>query len=356
MSSEFGTKLKISIFGQSHSKAIGVCIDGLPAGEHIDMEQVQSFMTRLAPGQALSTKRKEPDIPEILSGIVDSHTCGAPLCAMIENADTRSQDYSLFRDIPRPSHADYTAHVKYNGFNDIAGGGHFSGRLTAPLCFAGAVCLQILERKGIHIGGHIFSIGDIFDTPFDPVNISSEEFAVIFAKDFPVICDKSGDEMKAMVKAAADAGDSVGGVIECAAIGVPAGIGDPIFDGIESRLASIIFSIPAVKGVEFGAGFRSAKLCGSQNNDPFIYKDGHIVTETNNHGGILGGISSGMPIVMRAAFKPTPSIAIKQRSVNLRTGENTTLSIPGRHDPCIAVRALPCVISAAAIGIFDLIV
>ena len=354
MSCNFGNNIKLTVFGQSHSEAIGVVIDGLPAGFEIDFEKTAAFMARRAPGKNdLSTPRKEADEVKILSGIVDGKTCGAPLCAIIENTNTRSGDYDKLRSLPRPAHSDFAAYMKHNGFNDIRGGGNFSGRLTAPLCFAGAVCMQILESRGIRIGAHIASIGKAEDKKFDPVNVNEADFAAIIAKPFPVIDDKQGEYMRKEIYDAKENGDSVGGTIECAVIGMPAGIGDPIFDGIENRISAAVFGIPAVKGIEFGSGFEGSKLRGSRNNDSFISENGKIKTKTNNHGGILGGISSGMPIVFRCAVKPTPSIGMEQKTVNVMTGQEETLVIGGRHDPCIVPRAVPCVEAAAAVVIAD---
>lgn len=356
MSCSFGNNIKITIFGQSHSDAIGVVIDGLPAGFKIDTEKTAAFMARRAPGQNdLSTPRKEADQVKILSGVVDNVTCGAPLCAVIENTNTRSGDYDKLRLLPRPSHSDFAAMMKHGGFNDIRGGGNFSGRLTAPLCFAGAVCMQMLEEKGIRIGAHISSIGKTDDKKFDPVNVNADDFDNLFKKPFPVIDEKQGEYMRKEIYEAKANGDSVGGTIECAIVGMPVGIGDPIFDGIENRISSAVFGIPAIKGIEFGAGFESARMLGSNNNDDFISVDGKIKTATNNHGGILGGISSGMPIVFRCAVKPTPSIGREQQSVNTETGCEEKLVIGGRHDPCIVPRAVPCVEAAAAIVIADYI-
>lgn len=356
MSCNFGNNIKITIFGQSHSEAIGVVIDGLPAGFKIDTEKTAAFMARRAPGRNdLSTPRKEADEVKILSGVVDNVTCGAPLCAVIENTNTRSGDYDKLRLLPRPSHSDFAAMMKHNGFNDIRGGGNFSGRLTAPLCFAGAVCMQMLEEKGIRIGAHISSIGKADDERFNPVTVGAADFDALLSKSFPVINDKQGELMRKEIYDAKGSGDSVGGTIECAIVGMPVGIGDPIFDGIENRLACAIFGIPAIKGIEFGAGFESARMLGSENNDDFTNDNGKIKTATNNHGGILGGISSGMPIVFRCAIKPTPSIGIEQQSVNTETGEEEKLVIGGRHDPCIVPRAVPCIEAAAAVVIADYI-
>lgn len=356
MSSNFGERIKISIFGQSHSEAIGVVIDGLPAGEEIDLEKVQAFMKRRAPGQhKYSTTRKEGDVPEVVSGLFEGKTCGAPLCAMIHNTNAHSKDYSNLVKTPRPGHADYTAAVKYGGFQDYRGGGHFSGRLTAPLCFAGAVCMQILERKGIHFGAHIHSIHGIADTLMNPVKITAEELAAVTAKTFPVFSDEAGLRMQEVIEDARLNQDSVGGVVEAAVVGLPVGLGEPMFDGLESKLASILYAIPAVKGVEFGDGFGVAELFGSENNDPFYFdENGNVKTTTNHHGGSLGGISSGMPLVLRAAFKPTPSISREQNTIGMESGQNETVRVIGRHDPCIVPRAVPCVEAAMAVAILDL--
>jgi chorismate synthase len=356
MSSMFGNKLKISIFGQSHSQAIGVCIDGLPAGFEIDFDQLNMFMQRRAPGQAShTTQRREADTPEFVSGLVEGVSCGAPLTAIIRNTDVRSSDYEKLRDIPRPSHAAYTAYVKYGEARDFRGGGQFSGRLTAPLCIAGGICLQLLRQENVYIAAHIAQIGNISDQSFDPVNISPDELHALGEKDFPVLDADAGERMRALVEEAKKDGDSVGGIVECCTVGLPAGIGEPIFDGIENRLAAILFGIPAVKGLEFGNGFAAAGLRGSENNDAFYMKGNTVQTRSNRHGGILGGISSGMPVLFRVAFKPTPSIAKPQNSVSLSRLEDTELVIEGRHDPCIVPRAVPCVEAAAAVALYDLI-
>ncbi len=325
MSSVYGEYFRISIFGQSHSPAIGVTVDGLPAGITVDMEKLQRFMDRRAPGQGRhTTSRKEPDRPEFLSGLTGDTTCGAPLTAIIRNTNTRPGDYDDIRDIPRPGHADYTAHVKYGGFEDVSGGGHFSGRLTAPLCVAGGIFLQILEKRGVTVEASILEIGGNRDDPLSEIG-----------------------------KAAAER-DSVGGIISCAVRGVPAGIGDPVFGGMENRIAQVIFGIPAVKGIEFGAGFRAAEMRGSQNNDPFFYDEqGNVKTGSNNAGGILGGITTGMDITFNVAFKPTPSIAREQRSISYSRRENAVLEVRGRHDPCIVPRAVPVVEAAAAVAVAD---
>lgn len=356
MSCNFGSKIKLTIFGQSHSQAIGCVLDGIPAGIKLDTNRIEAFMARRAPGKnKISTARKEADTPRIISGVVDGVTCGAPICAIIENSDTRSGDYDKLRSLPRPGHSDYAAFMKHNGFNDIRGGGNFSGRMTAPLCFAGAVCIQILESKGIHIGAHISSIAQVDDCRFDAVGVTKENLDSVKSKLLPVIDDAKGEEMVAAIDAARSDGDSVGGTVECAVIGLPAGIGDPIFDGIENQISRIVFGIPAVKGIEFGSGFDGSRLRGSENNDAFTCTNGQIKTVTNNHGGILGGITSGMPVIFRCAFKPTPSIAKQQQTVNLSTGENEIFTVGGRHDPCVVQRAVPCVEAAAALAIADYI-
>ena len=355
MSYDFGKHLRVSVFGQSHGEAIGMIMDGLPAGEAIDMDELQRFMERRAPGRnALSTARKEPDRPRFLSGLLDYTSCGAPICAVIENKDTRSSDYNELRDIPRPGHADYTAWVKWKGQADMRGGGQFSGRLTAPLCIAGGICKQVLARKGIYVGAHLSAVAGICDADF-PLFPSKESFDVISSKAFPVLSEEAGAKMQAAIAAAAAKGDSVGGVIECAVIGLPAGLGGPLFEGAEGRLAQALFGISAVKGVEFGAGFRAASMKGSENNDPFSMIGGDILCRSNNAGGILGGITNGMPLMLRCAIKPTPSIARSQSSVSLSRRENTVLEIKGRHDPCIAHRAVPVVEAVTAAVVLDMI-
>lgn len=356
MSSVFHGAITVSIFGQSHAPGIGVVVDGLPAGEKIDLDELQAFLTRRAPGTgSWSTPRKEADAPEILSGLADGVTCGAPLAAVIRNTNTRSKDYSNLRDIPRPGHADFTAQMKYGGWQDVAGGGHFSGRLTAPLCIAGGICKQILARRGITVGAHIAGIGGIPDTTYDPVNVTAEDLLLTSKKRFPVLDDAAGEKMQAAIDQARSELDSLGGLIECGVIGLPVGLGDPMLDGMENRIARLVFAIPAVKGVEFGAGFAAASLRGSENNDGYTVSSGRVCTLTNHSGGICGGLTTGMPVVFRAAFKPTPSIAHEQRSVSLPELADTTLTVTGRHDPCVVTRAAPAVEAAAALGIYDLL-
>ena len=348
-----GNKLSVSVFGQSHSKCIGAVIDGLPAGLEIDGDAVRAFMSRRAPGQSFfSTLRKEADAPDVLSGLVDGKTCGAPVAIKIDNTNTKSEDYGDLKLLPRPSHSDYAAYIKYDGNNDIAGGGQFSGRLTAPLCYAGAVCMQLLEQKGIKIKSHIYSIKDVGDEPFDLNNLYDDE--IMPDPLFPVLSRFKGEQMKTVITTAMENSDSVGGVVECAVLGLPAGLGEPMFDGIENIIAKNIFAIPAIKGIEFGSGFSGTLKYGSENNDAFCVKDGKIQTVTNNHGGILGGITSGMPVVFRCAVKPTASIGISQQTVNLQTKKEEELTVKGRHDPCIVPRAIPAIEAVAAITVLDL--
>ena len=355
MASEFGKLLRVSVFGQSHGAAVGVLVDGLPAGEAVDFDELQAFLDRRrAKPDGLSTARAEADVPRFLSGLESGKTCGFPLCAVLDNADTRSRDYDALRAVPRPGHADYTAWVKWRGLADMRGGGHFSGRLTAPLCVAGGIAKQILARRGVHVGAHLYRVGGVSDAPF-PVSPTPGLFAELAAKAFPVLDDAAGERMQAAIRAARADADSVGGIVECAALGLPAGLGGPFFDGLESRISAAVFGIPAVKGVEFGAGFGAADLRGSDNNDPFAVQNGVVVTETNHSGGILGGITTGMPVVFRAAFKPTPSIGKPQKSVDLQTMEAATLTVSGRHDPCVAHRAVPVVEAVAACVLLDLL-
>ncbi|MBQ6526192.1 MAG: chorismate synthase [Clostridia bacterium] len=360
MSSEFGNALKVSVFGQSHGRAIGVTVDGFPAGEAIDVEALQAFLDRRRPGTSeLTTARNETDCPEFLSGVTEDGdgnvtTCGFPLTAVIKNKDQHSSDYSDLLNKPRPSHADYTAFVKYGEARDMRGGGHFSGRLTAPLCIAGGICLQLLARRGIHIGAHLERVGEVLDEPF-PLHPDEALFEEIRSRNPATIDPSASLKMIDEITNARFDNDSVGGIIECAVTGFPAGVGGPMFDGIEGELAKALFGIPAVKGVEFGNGFTAAELRGSQNNDAFIARDGTVETETNRSGGIQGGISNGMPLLFRVAVKPTPSIAKPQKTVDLTTMEETELSIHGRHDPCIAVRAVPVVEAVAAIALTDLL-
>ena len=326
MSSSYGENFRISIFGESHASAIGVTIEGLPAGSTVDSGMLQAFLERRAPGRdAFSTSRREADAPEFLCGVKNGVATGAPIAAIIRNSDTRSNDYANLANVPRPGHADYPAEVKFGGCQDRAGGGHFSGRLTAPLCIAGGIALQQLERLGVSVSARAVRIGG----------------------------ETEPERMEAAIAAARDEGDSVGGVVEAEICGLPAGVGDPMFGGLENRIAQIVFGIPAVKGIEFGEGFAVADLKGSENNDPYGIVDGKVVPLTNHAGGILGGISTGAPVVFRVAFKPTPSIAKEQDSVDLEKMEPAKLVVKGRHDPCVVLRAIPCVEAAAAVAVYD---
>ena len=354
MSSTYGERFRFTIFGQSHSAAIGVTMEGLPAGIAIDLDRLQAFLDRRAPGNSpTATARKEPDRPKFVSGLVGNVTCGAPLTALIENTNTISKDYSNLRDCPRPGHADYPAQVKFRGFQDVSGGGHFSGRLTAPLCIAGGICLQMLEQMGITVAAHIQSVEQVQDDRFDPVQVDAARLKALLQKPFPVLRDGAAAEMTEAILRAKSEQDSVGGVIECAGVGLPAGWGDPMFGGMENRIAQAVFGIPAVRGIEFGTGFPAAAMRGSGHNDPYYMDGDRVRTRTNHHGGALGGITTGMPLIFRAAFKPTPSISQSQDSVSISRGENEKLEIHGRHDPCIVPRAVPVVEAAAAAAIYD---
>lgn len=355
MFSSFGNNIKVTIFGGSHEPEIGVMITGLPVGTSFDMDELQKFLDRRAPGNSpFATPRKEPDkaVPEAGIAIEGSTavTTEDTIKLVIRNTNTRSQDYKNLRDIPRPGHADYTAYVKYGDKLNMAGGGPFSARLTAPLCIAGGIALQLLEQKNIEIGAHIYSIGNVYDAPLDLLDPARPENTV-----FPVLDTDAGEKMKELILKARDEEDSIGGIVEVYAKNVPAGIGGPMYDGVESVLAPVFFGIPAVKGIEFGAGFSAASMKGSENNDPFRMKDDRVITTSNNHGGILGGITSGMPVIARLAFKPTPSISREQLSVSLSKRTNETLSVKGRHDPCVVLRAVPVCEAAMAVGLLDMI-
>lgn len=355
MSSSWGTNIELSIFGESHGQAIGIVIGNLPAGIHLDMGDIQKQMKRRAPGQnIMSTPRKEKDEVQIMSGLMNNVTTGAPLCAMIYNTDQHSKDYSLLQECMRPGHSDYPAYIKYKGFNDVRGGGHFSGRITAPIVFAGSVAKQILKQKGIVIGAHIQSIKNVYDDSFG-VDISSQDIENMLEQQYPTLNPHIFEKMQATIEDARIHQDSVGGIVECAILNVPAGIGNPFFDSIESHLSPLLFSIPAVKSVSFGLGEKMTELYGHEANDCYYYDDGKVKTKTNHNGGITGGISNGMPIVFRVGIKPTPSISQVQQTVNVKTKENTELKITGRHDPCIVPRAVVVVESMAALGILDMI-
>ncbi len=356
MSGTWGNKIKLSIFGESHGEGIGITIDGLEPGIELDLEYIKQEMSRRAPGNSsLSTPRKEGDEFKILSGYFNGKTTGTPLAMVIYNSNQHSKDYEKTKDLMRPSHGDFTGYIKYGGFNDYRGGGHFSGRITAPLVFAGAICKQILRKKGIIIGGHIKSIGDIEDKSFELSHISEESLKELVKDRFPLLNSQLRDNMKNEILKAREDKDSIGGVIEVAAINLPIGLGEPFFNSIESNLAQLLFSIPGIKGVEFGLGFDITKMRGSQANDEYYIAEDGIETYSNNNGGVLGGITNGMPFVFRTAIKPTPSIGKTQRTIDIKKGENSEIEIVGRHDPCIVLRAIPVVEAVAAIAILDFI-
>lgn len=338
--------ITLTVAGESHAKALSVILEGVKAGEEINLDALYAFMKRRAPGQdKFSTPRKEADIPVILSGINNGYTTGSPISAMIENTNTKSADYGEKLDIPRPGHADFPASVKFGEYFNFCGGGQFSGRLTAGICFAGGIAKQILSRKGINVHAHISSIHGVADKSYNDGVVDVSE------KSFPVISDEAGQKMMEEINTARENLDSVGGSIECAVTGLDVGMGDALYGGIDGELAKAVFAIPAVKGIEFGAGFNVCSMLGSENNDEFIIEDGKVKTKTNNHGGVLGGMTTGMPLIFNVAIKPTPSIGKKQNSVSFENMCATGLEIKGRHDPCIVHRAVPVVEAAAALVI-----
>lgn len=352
MSSTYGENLKLSIFGQSHGRAIGMTLDGIPAGLPVDLDELQHFLNRRSPGHSpFASPRQEGDKAEFLSGIVDGSTCGAPIAAIIENQDIRKNDYNDILDSPRPGHADFTAQMKYHGFQDTSGGGHFSGRLTAPLCIAGGLCLQWLETMGIHIGAHIVQIGHETAPHFDDLSPELHKIGHIF----PTLTPETAETFQQEIEKARSAADSIGGRIQCAVVGLPAGLGTPMFGGVENRLAQILYGIPAVKNVGFGWSEHFASAYGSDSNDPLSIDTEGIKTLSNHCGGILGGITTGMPVLFDVTIKPTPSISKPQQTISFSKMENTTLTLSGRHDPCIVPRAVPVVEAAAAIAVFDMI-
>lgn len=356
MSSTWGKNIKLSMFGESHGAAIGITIDGLPSGIRLDLEEIKMEMRRRAPGRdKTATARLEKDEFEILSGYFNNRTTGTPLSIIIRNTNTKSHDYDKTKDLARPGHADFTGRERYMGSNDYRGGGHFSGRMTAPIVFAGAIAKQILESEGIIVGSHVKSIGLIEDNSFDPTKVSPRLLEFLKVKKLPTIDDRKADEMEKTILNAKEEGDSVGGVIELAVINPTIGLGSPFFDSVESRLSQMIFSIPGVKGIEFGKGFNITKMKGSEANDEMYMEEREVKTYTNNNGGILGGISSGMPIIFRVALKPTASIAKSQRTIDMVTKKDAKIEIVGRHDPCIVVRAVPVLEGATAIVILDLL-
>lgn len=354
MSSIFGNHIKVSVAGESHGEAIGVIIDGLPAGFSVDMDALSGFMQRRAPGNnRFSTPRKEGDVPEFLSGLLQNVTTGAPVMAIIRNTNTRSGDYAALSDIPRPGHADMTAEIKYGGFQDVRGGGHFSGRLTAPLCIAGGIALQMLREKGVEVFAHISSIHGVRGCEPEYTAENLPLLRKIAEKKFPVWDDAKGEEMQGEIDRAREKKDSVGGVVSVAAMGLAAGLGAPMFSGMEGRLASAVFGIPAIRGISFGNGFEAADLYGSENNDAFYFDGETVKTRTNRCGGVLGGITTGMPLLYNVAVKPTPSIGIEQESVSLSRKEGATLSVTGRHDPCILPRIVPVLEGVTALVLLD---
>ncbi len=356
MSSIWGERIKISVFGESHGEAVGVVVDGLPPGISLDLDKIKREMDRRRPGQdKYSTQRREGDTVEIVSGFFSEHTTGTPLCGIIRNTDKRSKDYEELKDCMRPGHADYTGKIRYKGFGDYRGGGHFSGRLTAPLVFAGAIAAQYLDKKGIAIGTHMLSIGKAEDNPIDPVSITKEQLLALRDKRFPVFSENAAERMKAEIDSAGKDCDSVGGLLETVIAGLPPGLGTPMFQSVESRISALVFSIPAVKGIEFGSGFKMAAMRGSEANDPFYLEDNMVKTRTNHSGGINGGITNGMPVLFRTAIRPTPSIGKEQHTINMEGMKETELVINGRHDPCIAVRAVPVLDAVSALIVMDLI-
>lgn len=351
--------MKHTIFGESHGPAIGVVLTGVPAGMELDMDEIAFELSRRAPGKSpLSTARREADRPEILSGLFNGQTTGTPLCAVIRNSDQHSGDYEQLRTFPRPGHADYTGFMRYCGSNDYRGGGHFSGRLTAPLVFAGAVAKQFLAQEGVRVGAHIRSIAGVSERSFlDPgVRTDWQTLRAVAEKPFPVLDDAVGERMQAEILRAKAEQDSVGGIIECAVTGLPAGVGSPDFgENVEGIFAQHLFAVPAVKGVAFGAGFRMAELRGSECNDPLRADRGTVFTRGNQNGGVNGGITNGMPVLFEVVIRPTPSIGREQETVNLETMENATVTIKGRHDPCICHRAVPVIEAAAALAACELL-
>ena len=357
MSGIYGMNIKMSIYGESHGRAVGVVLDGLPPGLALDEEAIAREMARRAPGQsALTTARKEKDAVEIQSGFFNGFTTGTPLCARIANSDQHSKDYSILKDKMRPGHGDYAGNVRYQGFNDYRGGGHFSARLTAPLVFAGAVAKQALAQYGITIGAHILRIHDITEQSFNPMGESEDTLKAIAAKAFPVMNDAIGEQMQACILSAKGVLNSVGGIVELMALNLPAGLGAPYFDSVESRLSQILFSVPAVKAIEFGDGFGFAQLTGAEANDQMHYEEGRVRCYTNHNGGVTGGITNSMPLVFRVAMKPTPSISREQKTVDLAQQADTTLTVVGRHDPCIVQRAVPVVEAVTAWTLWDLLI
>ena len=357
MSGIWGNNLEVSIFGESHGRAIGITINGLPPGLEIDKDAVLIEMARRAPGRnELTTPRKEKDEPDIVSGFLDGKTTGSPLTALIWNTNTRSKDYSQMKRLMRPGQADYPGKMRYDGYNDYRGSGHFSGRITAPLVFAGAIAQQWLEQKGVTIGSHVKSIGNVEDEYFEEQNnVTIDQVNQMKQDQLPLFNDTKRKEMEQVIVDAKEDKDSVGGIVETFVLGVDAGYGNPFFDSVESTIAHLVFAVPATKGVEFGAGFEITRMLGSEANDGYYYDENdQIKTRTNNNGGILGGITYGMPIVFRTAIKPPASIEKKQETIDIESEESADLEVHGRHDPCIVPRVLPVLEAITAIGLMDL--
>lgn len=352
MKNVFGNQITVTLFGESHGPQIGAVVDGLAPGLEVDLDFMRKQLNLRKPHGKISTQRVETDEPHIVSGVFEGKTTGTPVCILFENNNTKSKDYSKTKDLMRPGHADFTAALKYHGYADYRGGGHFSGRITTPIVAVGAILIEALKKKGILIGTHIKQCGEIQDVPFTNLE---EEIMKVNERIFPVLDEKAEAEMKAYMESAAEEGDSVGGILETVVTGIPSGVGEPWFDSMESILAHGIFSIPAVKGIEFGKGFAFAKMKGSEANDAFAMQDGSVVTKTNNNGGINGGITNGMPIQFQTVVKPTPSIYKKQDTVDINKMENVTLQIEGRHDPAIIHRARVVVDSMTAIVISDML-
>lgn len=354
MSGTWGRNIKYTIFGESHGEGIGIVIDNLPPGIELNTSKIKAEMQRRQPGTGnLNSSRKEPDEFEILSGIFNGRTTGAPLCSFIKNTNQHSQDYDKTKDFIRPGHADYTGYVKYKGFNDYRGGGHFSGRLTAAIVFAGSIAKQLLSEHNISIISHVYKIGDLCDISIIDKDLLVEDYSNLYFSNFPTIDISIGTAMQQKISDIKAMGDSIGGIIEAAVLNLPAGLGSPFFDSLESTISHLVFSIPGVKGIEFGDGFDLVEMKGSDSNDQFTIENKEIRTLTNHNGGILGGISTGMPLIFSTAFKPTPSIALEQNTVNISQAKNAKLNIEGRHDPCIVPRAIPVVEAAAAMAILD---
>lgn len=353
MKNTFGNNLTVTLFGESHGVAIGAVVDGIAPGIVVDTENIKNMLSLRKGLAEISTPRREEDEFEILSGVFEGKTTGTPLCIVIKNNDTRSKDYTKQKDLLRPSHTDFTANAKYHGFEDYRGGGHFSGRITAPLVAVAGILIPALQKKGIFIGSHISKCGGVEDSDFNDLKA---DIKALSNKEFAVLDDAKGEKMIEAIKQARAEGDSLGGVVETAVIGMPKGVGEPWFDSMESVLSHALFSIPAVKGVEFGAGFDFANMKGSLANDSFVNCEGEIVTKTNNSGGINGGITNGMPIIFRTVFRPTPTISKPQDTVNIATNENAVLEAKGRHDPCIVHRAKVVVDAVTAITVADMLI